>query len=265
MDEEKLTKARQRKAQLLEAIEATRQKKQRVIFVSQNLNSEYKSGKITKEQLSWKLQDALNKRTLKQWIKYYDDYISYYKYQIQLCDRLNKEGTKKESRIVRNLLIALIILVLLGIVIALGIILSPVIVDKVSGFSEMISGLSLEKGLIKEGGVEEHLGTEKPVGEIKEAELAMQKPGVFSERPEVIQLANRKSKGEIKAIHLQAVIGEAVKWIAEVKEGENIELELPKDAVNIKLETGEIKEISKKGIFRKRVLVELEKNVKKQK
>ena len=99
-----------RKEQFEKAIEYTKQSKKKVIEISQSLTNQLNSGKITRKEYEEKLNKSLNKRTAEQWIKYYDDYIKYYNYQIESCNKLIKqEETKKIKTIpVLKLLILIV-------------------------------------------------------------------------------------------------------------------------------------------------------------
>ena len=96
MNEEKI-KFQLRKVKLLEAIEDTKKKKEKIILIVQGLVKELNSGRIRRGEYEEKLSSVLKNRTAEQWIKYYDDYINYYNYQIKLCERLINESKKKEK------------------------------------------------------------------------------------------------------------------------------------------------------------------------
>jgi uncharacterized coiled-coil DUF342 family protein len=88
---EEIRKLEERKKELLQAVDETKKKKQNIITIVQGLVSELNSGKIRRDEYEKKLKQVLDNRTAEQWIKYYEDYIDYYNYQIKLCERLKKE------------------------------------------------------------------------------------------------------------------------------------------------------------------------------
>ena len=82
--------------------------------------NELNLGKITRQEYEEKLKKVLDSRSAEQWVKYYDDYIEYYKYQIKLCDKLiKKEKSKNFKGKFKGLLKIMIVLVLIAIVVAL--------------------------------------------------------------------------------------------------------------------------------------------------
>jgi flagellar biosynthesis chaperone FliJ len=98
---EEIIKLQLRKVKLLQAIEDTKQKKEKIISVVQDFVKQLNSGRITRKEYEEKLNSVLNKRTAEQWIKYYDDYIKYYEYQVKLCDKLIA-GEKKKEKLEKN-------------------------------------------------------------------------------------------------------------------------------------------------------------------
>jgi len=171
--DEKVRKLESRKKELLQAVEETKKKKQKIIAIVQGLVSELNSGKIRRDEYEEKLKQVLDNRTAEQWIKYYDDYVDYYNYQIKLCGRLIKEEKKRKVRKelkeeitvyegweekkrksrLAPILSILIGIVLIAIVVSLFINLKPVGVDVFSNIREKISGVfeaAEEKEIVKE-------------------------------------------------------------------------------------------------------------------
>ena len=91
MTKEQAEKLQKRKQELEKSIEFTKQQKKQVIEIVQKLASELSVGNIARKEYEEKLRRVLKGRTAEQWLKYYDDYLDYYKYQIKLCEKLIKE------------------------------------------------------------------------------------------------------------------------------------------------------------------------------
>jgi hypothetical protein len=123
-----LQNLKKRKEQLEKAVEFTKQKKEQIVLVVQNLVKELNSGKITRNEYEEKLSQALKNRTAEQWLKYYDDYIKYYNYQIESCNKLIKQETKKIKTI--PVLKLLILIISISLIISLIFILKPVFIEK---------------------------------------------------------------------------------------------------------------------------------------
>ena len=103
-----IQKLLERKQELEKAIAFTKEKKQEII----------------------KLINSPDNKTAEQWLKYYNDYLAYYDYQIKLCNSLiKKEQDKKKVSVPKTIQILkfLIICVLAGILISLFFTLKPVI------------------------------------------------------------------------------------------------------------------------------------------
>ena len=96
---EEIRNLEQRKEKLLQAIEGTKQKKERVILIVQELVRDLQSGRLTRRRYEEKLRQALEGRSAEQWIKYYDEYLDYYNYQIKLAEKLIRESWKKRVQI----------------------------------------------------------------------------------------------------------------------------------------------------------------------
>ena len=88
---EETRRLEERKKRLLEAIEFTKQKKKQVVEIAQKLASKLVSKSITRYQYEEEIKHALKSRTAEQWIKYYNDYLDYYHYQIKLSEKLVKQ------------------------------------------------------------------------------------------------------------------------------------------------------------------------------
>jgi hypothetical protein len=232
---DEIRRLQERKKGLLDARKITKEKKQEVIDLVQTLIVELNSGRISKQEYAEKLNKLLDKRTSEQWIKYYDDFLDYYNYQIKLCDRLIKEeklkgltGKVKEKGVF--ILKILIGLVFIGLIISLFVIFKPIV---------------------------------KELGEIEDIErvIVSEQVSVLLEEGEVV---------EESLYQHQAVLGQNVRWKKEfvVEEGIDFKLELPEGSENIKVkqmsEDGEKDitdnmKIDEKGIFRKRVEIKTDK------
>ena len=108
----KIEGLKERKEKLENLTEFTKQKKKEIIRFVQLLNSGLSSRKITRKEYEEQLKKALKNRTAEQWIKYYDDYLIYYDYQIRLCERLIKQE-KAEPRKSKTIYISILIILLL--------------------------------------------------------------------------------------------------------------------------------------------------------
>ena len=64
---------KERKENLLQAIEETEKKKQRTLDIVQGLVRQLNSGRLTRRRYEEKLKQALEGRTDEQWIKYNDE------------------------------------------------------------------------------------------------------------------------------------------------------------------------------------------------
>lgn len=257
---EEIKKLQERKKKLIEAIDFTKQKKKQVFETVQKLASKLGSKLITRRQYEEELKRALRSRTAEQWIKYYDDYVDYYNYQIKLCDKLIKQekfSRLKETarkRAVPALKISIVI-VAVALIFSLIFILRPVGMNVFEKVGEKVSTTINQL-------------TEKPPEALTEILIpeSYQEPKV----PVILEDKNVLIKEE-SLTQYPAVIGNNVKWKKQFKvdgiTGFNVEL--PKDSENIKvkiIENGkerditEIADINKKRsffIFEKGVEVEI--------
>ena len=195
-----IQKLLERKQELEKAIAFTKEKKQEII----------------------KLINSPDNKTAEQWLKYYNDYLAYYDYQIKLCNSLiKKEQDKKKVSVPKTIQILkfLIICVLAGILISLFFTLKPVIFESSKQITEKL--ISPETSFAKE--------------EITFSESTTQAP---------------------------AVLTVPVKWKKQISldQASNIKLELPAESEKIKLskfEGNKKQEIKnpviekKSGFFRK--------------
>ena len=232
---EEIRKLQERKQKLLEAVRATKEKKKGVIKIVQDLLSQYNSGRLSRQEYDGKVRESLDKRSSEQWIKYYDDFLSYYEYQIKLCARLIKQGkleSIKQTIKGKSVLILkiLIVLVLLGLIVSLFFIFKPSMREFFEGIGEKIV--------------------------VDETIPVLLEPGV-----ELI---------EESLFQYPAVLGKPVKWKKQfvIDSVSDFTLELPEDSENVvvkQIKQGKEQDISsivkvdKKGIFRKRVEVGINK------
>jgi len=260
---EEIKKLIERKKKLEKAIEFTKQKKEEILKIVYALVSQYESGRISKREYDEKLNKALNNKGAEDWIRYYDNYISYYEYQIKLCERLIKQGREKdipekkqyEKKAIPVLKI-MFILAFVGILISVFFILKPAFVDFSKQTEEKI--ISPEKSLAKI--------IEEEKREIKE----------FMEKPSVIDISEEISVSE-KNIQYPAVIGENVRWKKRIslEEASEFKIALPSGSENVQIKKIENEEIKggngivkrKEGFFRElfntdKVEVEISDNAK---
>ena len=87
----KIRKLEERKIRLIRDIQLCETYKGKIVEFANSLNYQYNKGLINEKDYAQQLSNVLENRTLDQWIKYYDDYLDYYNYQISLCDKLIKE------------------------------------------------------------------------------------------------------------------------------------------------------------------------------
>ncbi len=181
----------ERKQKLLESIKNTKEQKKNILKIVQDLVSQYNSGRISREEYDERLKQNLDKRTPEQWIKYYDDFLAYYDYQVKLCDKLINGGKfnviKKK---IFPILLMLVILVSLIVLVYLFLVLKPV------GFLEDIG----EKGV----SVSEEVSGE--ISEIKPG-FSLAVPGMNYEQAVVSESSEQ----------YQAVLGKPVKWKTNIK------------------------------------------------
>ena len=215
-----IEKLEQRKQELLQAIEFTKEKKQEVIKIPQILLSQLNSGRISKQEYEEKLNKSLKKRTTKQWIKYYEDYITYYNYQVDLCNRLIKQEKikiREQSKKSKTKLILkiIIIFVLIAIFISLIFIFRQNIVNVFEGLGEEISSIGLSPAEVKEQ--EELTKPETPI-KLKDNQAIIEEESLSQH---------------------QAVIGKPVKWEKQIKldSESGFDIELPKNSKNIKVKS----------------------------
>jgi len=256
---EEIIKLQLRKVKLLQAIEDTKQKKEKIISVVQDFVKQLNSGRITRKEYEEKLNSVLNKRTAEQWIKYYDDYIKYYEYQVKLCDKLIAgekkkekleekkekitiyeawEGKKRKSKLT-PILIILISVVLIVIIISLFVDLKPIGINVFSKIGEKVS--ETISHLIGEA---PEVPAVAPVSEFIEPTLAVN-----------LDDKTIKISGE-ELTQYQAVIGKNVKWKKQfaVDSITGFSVELPIGSENIEIKVSgkditNIADISKKRKF----------------
>src|SRR3989338_3140888 len=135
-----IQKLLERKQELEKAIAFTKEKKQEII----------------------KLINSPDNKTAEQWLKYYNDYLAYYDYQIKLCNSLiKKEQDKKKVSVPKTIQILkfLIICVLAGILISLFFTLKPVIFESSKQITEKL--ISPETSFVKEE-IEKESTTQAP-------------------------------------------------------------------------------------------------------
>jgi len=206
---EEIRRLEERKQKLLNAIEFVEQKKKYIIEIVQTLVSQYNSGRISRIEYDQKLKQALGNRPAEQWLEYYEDYVEYYNYQIELCEKLIKEEKSKSMKKKSGLILKIfIILILVGIVISLVFVFRTEILDLTQGIGEKISSLDF--------GVDE------------EAKILKQ-------NMVLIQIPSKNLEFFEPTIQGQAVLGESVEWKTEINIGEILDfnLELPGDSENV--------------------------------
>ncbi len=249
MSEEK-QKLEKRKQESEKAIEFIKQKKKDITKIVQGFLSELNNENITRQEYDEKVRKALKGRTARQWIKYYDEYLDYYNYQIKLCDRLIKQekkikfkkGIKPEKEVKKTvygsfeekkgknklafILKILIIFVLIGILISLFFILKSIGIQQAFGNIEEKVSTSFEKLTAGEREMEQITD----VGDVGE---------LVSEKPEiVIVLEDEDAKIlEQELVQYQAVVGKPVKWKKQFTTDSitGFNIKLPEDSKNIKL------------------------------
>jgi len=230
---EEIGKLLGRKQELVKAIEFTKKKKKEVVGLVQGLVSKFNSGRISRFEYDLQLKKCLKGRNAEQWLKYYDDYIAYYKYQIKLCERLVKEEKKKlrkEKIDYPWILKRLIVFVLIGIFVSLFFILRPVGLDVFKNIGEKISvGIEYLKAPLEVP--VEVVEVPEIIPEIPEEEFA----GISLDGVDISE----------RATQYQAVIGKPVMWEVDVDE-EMVEkvLVLPKDSKVLKIEDEEGRDIT---------------------
>jgi hypothetical protein len=242
--DEKIRKLEERKKQLLNSIEFVKQKKKEIIELVQNLVSKYNSGRISRYEYDEKLSVALKGRSVEQWIKYYDDYFSYYEYQINLSDKLIKQEKRKpkeklsekvlggkvyggwEDKKKKNftpLLSALILIVVVGIFISLSFILIPVI-TKDAG---VLGPESVEVSEFVEGEL------------LSDEDLEILKGQFFEQKPFVVTEDVSYDDADVieKINQYQAVINQSVKWKKQIQinPGVDFKINLPENSKNIRV------------------------------
>jgi parallel beta-helix repeat protein len=293
----RIRRLEKRKKKLLKALEITKQRKKQVIDSVRAVRSLYRSGRISEQEYYKRERQVLASRTLEQWVKYYDDYVVYYKKNIRLCDGLVKESRKEaeekrvreeiEERIEKkkeiraeepgwlrrhivSILIVLIVVVLIGILVSLLFIFRP----DAAGFFKKAGERVFS--VFKPAEVPDVLDIEVADGPILPEIPEGVPPEDYEtpieyEDPEV--LVNLKTEAEefgvySKAKQGQAVLGKPVKWKVKVVSDDpaSFELKLPigSDVKKIKrieeeseIDITDSSSVRKRGIFRRRVEVEV--------
>jgi parallel beta-helix repeat protein len=148
---------KQRKENLRQSILFSKSKKEEVVSIKKIFDDKLKREQISKEEYEKSLKQALGNRSFDEWIKYYNDYINYYQYQIKLCDKLAREERYREiNKIIFPALIVLIIFVLLAVAVSLFLIfrdsnISPIkFGNGVFESKKLIEGSSEVKGILSE-------------------------------------------------------------------------------------------------------------------
>ncbi len=259
---------RRRKEKLLRLIELTKKRKKQVAERVKEIQGEYQSGKISEQIYKKKIGQALESRTLEQWVKYYDGYLNSYRAHLKLCNKLIR---KEKYRGLRNKILLvlgiLIILIVVGILISLLVIFRPESFDFLKDMGEGISSILEEmRGPPEKPKPSPRLRAKPSV----EAIRTYGPPADFEETEILSVLRTASGEEEVfnKAKQGMAVLGKPVKWTTKIISGsEGLRLELPAEARVLKIEktengktknlTGQAK-ISERGIFRRRVEVEIE-------
>jgi hypothetical protein len=230
--QEELNNLYERKKKLLASIEFTKQKKNNIIQIPQTLVSKYNAREITRLEYYDQLSKALAGKSVEEWIKYYDDYLGYYEYQIQLCERLIKES-HKESKIKRKInlskiLLSLIVIVFAGLLIFSIYSFGPVAINKTLDFTKSISDSEVR---LAEGVV----GDEEIVEDVEVGEL-------ISEKPDLDIKLEDKSVNVLdeEIIQYQAVIGKPVIWKKKFTTNSvtGFNVKLPEDSENVQIKKG---------------------------
>ena len=111
-NQHKLRKLENRKSELIRNIQLCEDYKKKIIRFVQELNNQYDQGLIGYGRYYEKLNKALKQRKPEQWIKYYDEFIEYYNYHLDNCERdIRREKTKAK---VVPIAVTLAILMILG-------------------------------------------------------------------------------------------------------------------------------------------------------
>ncbi len=239
-----------RKENLLKNIESVKQKKKEIIEIVQTLVKEFNKGRIDKKEYEEKLKKALGGKSAEQWVKYYDDYLAYYNYQLKLCEKLIKENKQKDKSLVRiKVLKVLIGLVFVGIIVSLLFNFSSVFVDYIGekGVDVLEFGKKVDDKGIEEIG---EMPTLQPSSEISDEEAGEElkkfEPEIIGGVGETIQYSaivgekvrfKTKVKGDFDKIILPA--GVEIKSVKSVEKGVKREVEFREDRKNRLLFFGE--------------------------
>ncbi len=208
MEEIEIRKLAARKKILQESIELAKENKEKTINFVQELVSRYNKGRISRREYEEELYKVLKGKSAEEWVKYYEDYIDYYNYQIKLCDKLLKEESfRKINKKVIPILKISIILAMFFIFVSLFFILKPVSKDLISSIGKKIS--SSEMNLAK---------AEKEKTDISEGS--------------VVSTGGRKIKFSEATRQYSAAAGKPVKWKKKIvlEEDSNLLLELPAES-----------------------------------
>lgn len=232
---EEIRKLQERKQKLLASIEFVKQKKKQIIAIPQTLLSQYNSGRITRTQYYEQLNKALGGKSAEQWIKYYEEYIGYYKYQIELAEKLIKEQLKRKAFVkptpteqrrvygsygdqikkkikIVPILTTLVIIIFAGLLIFSIYSFGPTVFEKTLDIAQ---GFGEDEVRLAEGVVGE-LVTEKPVVPVT----------LEDEDIEIL---------EQDVVQYQAVVGQPVMWKKQFTTGSltGFDIKLPEDSENV--------------------------------
>jgi len=110
-NQNKLRKLENKRIELVRKLQLCEHYKEKTIKFVQELNNQYNKGLISYKEYYYKLNRALDQRTLKQWIEYYDGSVDYYRYKLNICE---KEIKKQENiaRIAPAIMIVAVFMIL---------------------------------------------------------------------------------------------------------------------------------------------------------
>ncbi|MDD5191807.1 MAG: sialate O-acetylesterase [Candidatus Nanoarchaeia archaeon] len=227
---EEIKKLQERKRKLLEAIEFTKQKKKEIINLMQSLVFQLSSKKITRQEYEEKLRKALKGRTSEQWIKYYNNYLDYYHYQIKLSDeRVKQEKLSRIKQVAKEKAVPAlkisIVLIVIALMFSLIFILKPV---GTNVFTKIGNKVYTTINYVIENG--------------RPAEFTLPTP-IASEYVAPVVPVSLEDKNlpivEESLMQYQAVVGKPVKWKKQFTIGgvSGFSVELPKGSEKITIKT----------------------------
>ncbi|MBI2148253.1 hypothetical protein HYU23_01095 [Candidatus Woesearchaeota archaeon] len=93
-----LTNLERRKIELIRNIQLCQKYKRKIIEFSQELEKQYREGRITYDQYKSKLNTVLKNRSCEQWVNYYNKCIENYRNKLEVCSsEIKKENIKTKA------------------------------------------------------------------------------------------------------------------------------------------------------------------------